>query len=115
MENYINAQNAKNYPAAKVNFVTSVEQRCLSRMKVRISKLLRDDIEQYTKLTGVDGWNVPIMKIGAYLDGYNKGLDVLDRIRAEIVELQKDYCEYGWAYDDVLDIIDKYMKESEET
>ena len=37
---------------------------------------------------------------------------ILDKIRAEIVELQKDYHEYGWAYDDVLNIIDKY-KESE--
>ncbi len=38
-----------------------------------------------------------------------KQMDVLDKIRAEIVELQKDYHEYGWTYDDVLEIIDKYM------
>lgn len=37
-----------------------------------------------------------------------KRLDVLNNIRAEIVELQKDYHEYGWAYDDALEIIDKY-------
>lgn len=37
--------------------------------------------------------------------------DVLDKIRAEIIELRKDYQEYGWAYDDVLEIIDKYRKE----
>lgn len=36
---------------------------------------------------------------------------VLDRIRAEIVERQKEYHEYGWAYDDALEIIDKYRKE----
>ena len=36
-----------------------------------------------------------------------------DKMRAEIVELQKEYQEYGWAYDDVLDIIDKYKGESE--
>ena len=35
---------------------------------------------------------------------------VLDKIRAEIVELQKNYQEYGWAYDDALEIIDKYRK-----
>lgn len=39
---------------------------------------------------------------------------VLDKIRAEIVELQKDYKEYGWAYDDAIEIIDKYKAEREE-
>ena len=35
----------------------------------------------------------------------------LDKIRAEIVEVQKEYQEYGWAYDDALEIIDKYRGE----
>ncbi len=39
--------------------------------------------------------------------------DILDVIRAEIVELQKDYHEYGWAYDDALEIIDKHKAEQE--
>jgi len=42
-----------------------------------------------------------------------KALDnegVLDKIRAEIAELQKEYKEYGWAYDDALEVIDKYRK-----
>ncbi len=39
--------------------------------------------------------------------------DILDKIRAEIVELRKDYHEYGWVYDDALEIIDKYKAESE--
>lgn len=39
---------------------------------------------------------------------------ILDKIRAEIVELQKDYREYGWAYVDALNIIDKYKVESED-
>ncbi len=38
----------------------------------------------------------------------------LDEIKAKIEALQKDYHEYGWAYDDVLEIIDKYRAESEE-
>ena len=37
-----------------------------------------------------------------------------DKIRAEIVELQKEYQEYGWAYDDALEIIDKYRNEVSE-
>ena len=39
---------------------------------------------------------------------------VLDKIRAEIVDLQKEYQEYGWAYDDALEIIDKYIKADKE-
>ena len=35
--------------------------------------MLRDEMELYTKLTGEDATHVPIMKIGAYLDGYEKG------------------------------------------
>lgn len=67
--------------------------------------MLRDEVEHYSKLTGEDGWHVPIMKIGAYLDGYNKGLEVLDKIRAEI--MSKDGLE------EALEIIDKYREESE--
>ena len=88
--------------------------------------MLREDIEQYTKLTGEDGWHVPIIKVGAYLDGYNKGLAVLDEIRTEIKSM---FPPSGiWMYDegfghehavcevlvDVLQIINKYMNESED-
>lgn len=41
----------------------------------------------------------------------NREVDVLDKIRAEIEELQKEYQEYGWAYDDALEVIDKYKAE----
>ena len=92
--------------------------------------MLREDVDKYTKLTGEDGWHVPIMKVGAYLDGYDKGLEVLDKIRAEIEQLPTktrtnwdgccpdiDYPEIE--YVDVtkaklLDIIDKYQAESKE-
>lgn len=79
--------------------------------------MLREEVEQYTKLTGEDGWHVPIMKVGAYLDGYNKGLEVLGKVRAEIVDLgqrtMNDNRASGiWA---CKDIIDKYKAESEAT
>jgi len=78
---------------------------------VRIGKLLRDEVEQYTNLTGEDGWHVPIMKVGAYLDGYNKGLDILDKIKEEIQTLRDPFCYYSEGIiDDVEDIIDKYRK-----
>ncbi len=37
----------------------------------------------------------------------------LNEIRTEIVELRKDYNEWGWAYDDALEIIDKHRTEQE--
>jgi hypothetical protein len=55
------------------------------------------------------------MKVGAYLDGYNKGVEVLDKIRADIADLDDadyDYEGYYKAVTDALQIIDKY-KESE--
>jgi hypothetical protein len=34
---------------------------------------LREEVELYSKLTGKDGYNEPIVRIGAFLDGYEKG------------------------------------------
>ena len=34
---------------------------------------LREEVELYSKLTGEDGFNEPIVRIGAFLDGYEKG------------------------------------------
>lgn len=79
--------------------------------------MLRDEVEQYTKLTDEDGWKVPIMKVGAYLDGYNKGLEVLDKIRAEIEQERVGYppsADYYKAIIKCLQIIDKYKEESED-
>ena len=77
--------------------------------------MLWEEMEKYTELTGEDATHVPIMKIGAYLDGYDKGLEVLDKIRAEIEQLTYYWCEVEpkTVIDDVLDIIDKYKAESE--
>ena len=91
--------------------------------------MLRKEIEQYTE----------IVKLGAYLDGYNKGLEVLDKVRAEIAEEKEhayaDFERYKVEYlcqdwedaldslpqDDFrygmercIDIIDKYKAERED-
>lgn len=71
--------------------------------------MLREKIEKYTNLTGEDGWHVPIMKVGAYLDGYNKGLEVLDKVRAEVESM----CGDIETLSDVICIIKKYKAESE--
>ena len=35
---------------------------------------------------------------------------LLDSVKAEIREQQKEYQEWGWAYDDVLEILDNIVK-----
>lgn len=77
--------------------------------------MLRDEIERYTNLTGEDGWHVPIMKVCAYFDGYDKGLEVLDKIRAEIREQSRMHMD-GDLYiktSGCMQIIEKYAEGSE--
>ena len=83
--------------------------------------MLWEEFDLYTKLTGEDATHVPIIKIGAYLDGYEKGLEVIDKIRAEISDFEEevfnrpntDYSDYA-AVRHCLEIIDKYKAESED-
>ena len=53
-----------------------------------------------------------------FVDGYKKATEqanaVIEDIKAEIAELQKEYKEYGWAYDDALEVIDKHIGERSE-
>ena len=34
--------------------------------------MLRDEVEEFSRLSGEDGWHTSISRVGAYLDGYNK-------------------------------------------
>lgn len=83
-------------------------------------------MEKYTKLTGEDATHVPIMKIGAYLDGYDKGIENFNKLRAEIVErkhlyqlneVSKDHsgATGEQALKWVLEIIDKLLSEQGES
>lgn len=78
--------------------------------------MLWEEMEKYTELTGEDATHVPTIKIGAYLDGYDKGLEVLDKIRAEIENdwhLKKSPCgTFSCGLKQAIEIIDKYMGES---
>lgn len=48
--------------------------------------MLRDDIARYTELSGNDGEHTPIGIIGAYLDGYEKGLKSRENIHGEWIK-----------------------------
>lgn len=80
--------------------------------------MLREEMEKYTKLTGEDATHVPIIKLGAYLDGYEKGIEMLDKARAEIEQKARPNeiggrgngksIRYGLCM--ALEIIDKYRQ-----
>lgn len=47
---------------------------------------LREETARYEKLTGESAEHIPIIKIGAYLDGVDKGIEELEKLKAEINE-----------------------------
>lgn len=80
--------------------------------------MLWEEMAKYTELTGEDATHVPLIKLGAYLDGYEKGIEVLDKVRVEIEQV-KDNPLFGMVSNDtmlevLLEIIDKYKPESED-
>lgn len=83
--------------------------------------MLWEEMAKYTELTGEDATHVPLIKLGAYLDGYEKGIEVLDKIRAEIdaarfIDKDTKLCKNANAsgLEEAMDIIDKYKAESED-
>lgn len=84
--------------------------------------MLYEEVEKYINLSGdKKAWqNTSVSRIGGYLDGYDKGLEVLDKIRAEIkhhsehfINDDGDDCLAVYE-DDVLEIIDKYKADRSE-
>ena len=78
---------------------------------------LREDMYRYEKLTGESAEHIPIIKIGAYLDGYEKGIEKLEKIKAEIEELIQ-HCDTDYDFDEIygirqtINVIDKHIKEN---
>ena len=88
--------------------------------------MLWEEMEKYTELTGEDAEHVPIMKIGAYLDGYEKGIEIINKLRAEIIERKHLYqlnevsTDHSGATGEqalkwVLETIDKLLSEQAES
>ena len=102
---------------------------------------LREDMWKYEQITGESAEHVPIIKLGAFLDGYEMGLEaleqkaILDKIRAELLdEAEYAYADFDRYKEDILhaepdelpdddfrygleravEIINKYKAESEE-
>ncbi len=73
--------------------------------------MLRDDIERFTQLSGEDGAHTPIIRIGSYLDGYDKAMEKIDEM---IAEIEDKICSFNYfasevtTRDAILKIINKY-------
>lgn len=75
--------------------------------------MLRDEMAKYEKITGEDASYVPIIKIGAYLDGYNKGIEILDKIKAIVDKWQSDTWTDNLSYECMVKIAE--LVESQES
>jgi hypothetical protein len=90
--------------------------------------MLHEEVEKYINLSGdKEAWqNTSVSRIGGYLDGYDKGLEVLDKIRAEVENINVWGMRYNPDKDKdrkpqivqkvkehVIKILDKYKAESE--
>ena len=49
--------------------------------------MLRDNIAEYTALTGENGKTVSLERLRAYLEGYDRGIETVNQIKTEIEEL----------------------------
>lgn len=82
--------------------------------------MLHEEVEKYINLSGdKEAWqNTPVCRIGGYLDGYDRGLEVLDEIRSEIEQIigEHNLDDYDFCSGLICarNIIDKHKAESEE-
>ena len=96
-------------PDTQYNNIMEVKSMCLGRLPYK--GIVMNAINGIKKGT-------PYTEFGTYTDGYMKGLDVLDKIRAEIKKASVEKPYDGQAFggeqmvrtQDVLDIIYKYME-----
>ena len=75
---------------------------------------LREEMWRYEQLTGENAEHIPIIQLGAYLDGVDKGIEKLKKIKSEIEELayyDSDYCGFVLPEWKVSDIIYNHISE----
>lgn len=83
---------------------------------------LREEVERYEHLTGESAITfesaepLPIIKIRAFLDGVDKGIEELKKIKEEIQEMRNDNPSYYYTCDVIereklLDLLDEHIAE----
>ena len=80
--------------------------------------MLWEEMEKYRRLTGESTDGVPIIKLGAYLDGYDRGMEEIGKIREKVKRLKEssmiDYVSATSTIDTVLEIIDEHGEKNED-
>lgn len=51
---------------------------------------LREEMARYEHLTGESAEHIPIIKIGAYLDGVDKGIEELEKLKEAFEKLSEN-------------------------
>ena len=82
---------------------------------------LREKMARYEKLTGDIAERIPLGRLGGFLDGVDRGIEELEKIKAEIKEvsysiinIDDDFYDLGYRIvdiDDINEIIDKHIEE----
>ena len=80
--------------------------------------MLHEEVGLYRKLSGDMSENTPISRIGGYLDGYEKGLSVIEDIKAELwmegMNMTGEYQGVWVRYRDIERVIDKHISGKEQ-
>lgn len=78
---------------------------------------LSEEMWRYGKLTGESAEHIPIIQLGAYLDGVDKGIEELEKIKGEIKELAfllddlSPDKEFVIDLDNIEEVIDNHISE----
>ena len=61
---------------------------------------MNEEVAKYRELSGDTNTNTPISRIGGYLDGYERGLEILQEIRNDVANWNKtEHARYVPNYD----------------
>lgn len=74
---------------------------------------LREEMARYEQLTGESAEHIPISRLGGYLDGVDRGIEELEKIKAEIKQYGSIMAEWN---DDMTkeEIVESVLKQAKE-
>ena len=70
--------------------------------------MLNEEVARYEQLTGESAENVSVSLIGAYLDGVDKGIEELEKVKVEVTDW---YMQKFNTSENVIDILDRHISE----
>lgn len=71
---------------------------------------LREEMARYEHLTGESAEHIPIIKLGAFLDGVDKGIEELEKIKAEVNDIH-NWCNPRMVKNDFITLLNSHISE----